>query len=70
MTQEAAGAALLTDADLAKRWGVSAKTIKRWRSEGKTPESLKIGRRGGFGQGVRYRIEDVIAFEEKHRSAK
>ena len=70
MSQEAAEAALLTDAGLAKRWSVSARTIKRWRAAGKTPTSLPIGHNGGFGQGVRYRLDDVIAFEdEKKKSA-
>lgn len=69
MTEGAASAALLTDADLAKRWGVTPRTIKTWRKAGKTPASLPIGRRGGFGQGVKYRIEDVIAFENKAKEA-
>lgn len=70
MSQEAAEAALLTDAGLAKRWAVSTRTIKRWRAEGKTPASLPIGHNGGFGQGVRYRLDDVIAFEDaKKKSA-
>lgn len=56
---------LLTDAHLAKRWKVSARTIKNWRRAGKPmPPALKIGRRGGFGQGVMTRLSDVIAFEE------
>lgn len=69
MDQGAASAALLTDAQLAKRWGLSARTIKRWRAEnkGKTPPCLPIGHRGGLGQGVRYRLDDVIAFEDARK---
>lgn len=66
-TKEAAQAALLTDKDLAKRWGVSVRTIGRWRADGKTPPSVAIGHRGGFGQGVRYRLDDVIAFEDARK---
>lgn len=65
MSQEAVESALLTDADLARRWGVTPRTIKRWRAAGKTPASLPIGQKGGFGQGVRYRLDDVIAFEDE-----
>ena len=55
--------ALLTDDDLAKRWRKSVRTIKRWRKEGKTPVAVPLGHKGGFGQGVMYRLEDVQAFE-------
>ncbi len=64
MNQEAAKADLLTEPDLARRWGVTTRTIKRWRAAGKTPPSLPIGHKGGMGQGVRYRLDDVIAFED------
>lgn len=60
-------AVLLTDSALAKRWGVTARTIKRWRAKGKTPPCIQIGHKGGFGQGVRYRLDDVIAFENAHK---
>lgn len=59
---------MLTDALLAKRWKVTPSTIKKWRRENKPmPPALKIGRRGGFGQGVMYRLSDVMAFEESKR---
>lgn len=68
--KEVAPATLLTDFGLAQRWGVTARTIKRWRAEGqgKVPPSIQIGHRGGFGQGVRYRLEDVIAFEDARKN--
>ncbi|ARV77137.1 hypothetical protein SKUL_38 [Pseudomonas phage Skulduggery] len=70
MTSGAAtDAALLSDADLAVRWGVSTRTIKAWRKDGKTPASMPIGKRGGFGQGVRYRLDDVIAFEDAKKES-
>ena len=61
-------AALLTDADLAERWGVSPRTIKKWRAAGKTPTHIAIGHKGGFGQGVRYALEDVLAFEQAKKN--
>jgi predicted site-specific integrase-resolvase len=42
---------------LADRWDVSEATLERWRSEGIGPVFLKLR-----GQ-VRYRIEDIEAFE-------
>lgn len=64
MSLEAASADLLTEPELARRWGLTPRTIKRWRADGKVPPYLPIGQRGGFGQGVRYRLDDVIAFED------
>jgi Helix-turn-helix domain len=42
---------------LAERWNISAKTLERWRWAGDGPRFIKIG---GL---VRYRLEDVEAFE-------
>lgn len=44
---------------LAQHWLLSAGTLERWRCEGIGPVYLKIG-----GQ-VRYRIYDIMAFEEQ-----
>lgn len=60
-------APLLSDKDLADRWGLSVRTIKSRRAAGLVPKSVPLGRRGGFGQGVRYRLEDVIAFEKEQQ---
>ena len=49
---------LLTPGDLGRRWSKSRMTIYRWCRDGVLP-SLKIG------VGVRFRPEDVLAFEEK-----
>ena len=42
---------------LAERWGISARTLERWRWIGGGPRYLKIGGR------VVYRLDDVEAFE-------
>ena len=42
---------------LARRWGLSPSTLERWRHKRKGPPHLKIGGR------VRYRLQDVEAFE-------
>ena len=43
--------------ELAKRWGISPRTLERWRSIGFGPAFLKLGGR------VAYRLADVEAFE-------
>ena len=49
----------LTPGDLAEREGVPLKTVYQWNSEGTGPRYLKIGRH------VRYRLADVIAWENE-----
>ena len=48
---------VLTEADLASRWGMSPKTLQRWRTEGRGPHYLKLGKR------VTYTINAMIAYE-------
>jgi excisionase family DNA binding protein len=48
----------LTIDDLADRCGVPRMTVERWNSRGGGPAFMKIGRH------VRYRLQDVIAWEE------
>lgn len=50
----------LTVQDLAQRLDVSVSTIRRWRLAGKDPRAFKIG------QSVRYRLTDVIEWENNH----
>jgi hypothetical protein len=50
----------LHQADLARRWNVSPRTLERWRWLRKGPPYLKIGGR------VAYRLCDVEAFEAAH----
>jgi hypothetical protein len=49
----------LNEADLAKRWWVSRKTLQRWRQTGDGIPHTKIGHR------VIYAMADVLAFEAK-----
>ncbi|MCB1489270.1 MAG: DNA-binding protein [Bauldia sp.] len=51
----------LTESQLAERWQLSERTLIRWRVEAKGPAWLKLNGR------VRYRLEDVVAFERQRR---
>ena len=53
----------LNQRELAKRWGISPRTLERWRSIGFGPAFLKIGSR------VAYRLVDIEAFETAQRQA-
>ncbi len=59
-TRVATGDVFLTEYDLAVRWKVSAKKLQadRWHEKG--VPFLKIGR------AVRYRLAEVISYEERH----
>lgn len=48
---------LLTQGELAKRWGKSEATIERYRALGNSPRFLKIGGK------VLFREEDVLEYE-------
>jgi predicted DNA-binding transcriptional regulator AlpA len=48
---------VLNENELAQRWGISPKTLQRWRSEGRGPRYLKLSKR------VSYPVEAVIGFE-------
>lgn len=48
---------VLNENELAQRWGVSPKTLQRWRSEGRGPRYLKLSKRVG------YPVDAVIEFE-------
>jgi hypothetical protein len=50
----------LTDEELAARWRVAVKTLRNARVAGRLLGFVKIGRC------VRYRLSEVIAFEEEH----
>lgn len=51
----------LTQADLARHWRLSGRTLARWRAEGYGPPWAVLG------GSVRYRREDVRAFEAAHQ---
>ncbi|MFI6732086.1 helix-turn-helix transcriptional regulator [Nonomuraea sp. NPDC050451] len=49
----------LSPEDLAARFNMSLSTIYKWNSEGTGPRFMKIGKH------VRYKLEDVRAWEDK-----
>lgn len=49
----------LDEVELATRWGLSVKTLRRWRQEHLGPVFCKLGAR------VTYLISEVEAFERK-----
>lgn len=48
---------VLNENELAQRWGVSPKTLQRWRSEGRGPRYLKLSKRVG------YPVDAIVEFE-------
>jgi Helix-turn-helix domain len=56
---------MLTPEELAARWGISPYTLAGRRQHGEGPPFLKLGHRT-----VRYRLEDVEAFEAASRSGR
>lgn len=59
MRLETTPGALLTPHSLADRYGLPVATIYRWRSTGTGPRGFRVGK---F---VRYRLEDVEAWENE-----
>ena len=53
----------LNQNELSLRWGVSPRTLERWRWRKQGPAYLKIGGR------VVYRSEDILSFEAAQRRA-
>ena len=53
----------LNQNQLSLRWGVSPRTLERWRWLNQGPAFLKIGGR------VAYRLEDIKAYEVERRRA-
>lgn len=54
----------LTIQDLSERLGVKVQTIRHWRMRGEGPRSFSPG-----GRLVRYRLEDVEAWEREQLEA-
>jgi predicted site-specific integrase-resolvase len=50
----------LNQIDLSRRWGISPRTLERWRWLGEGPVFVKLGGR------VAYRFEDIEAYEQAH----
>jgi len=57
---------MLSRVELARRWGTSKRTVDRKREMGLLPWLDLSQGRGGRPQ-VRFRLEDILAFEEKAR---
>ena len=49
----------LSPKELAERWNLRYGTLARWRHDGTGPSFMK------FGKCVRYRLEDVIEYEQR-----
>ena len=52
---------ILTERALAVRWKMSVRSLQRWRSSGTGPAWMRIG---GC---IRYRLEDILSFEQSCR---
>ena len=59
-TRSGPSKAALNEHELAARWGISVKTLRRWRQEQLGPVFCKLGAR------VIYRITDVEAHERRN----
>ena len=50
----------LNQKELSRRWGISHRTLERWRWLGEGPAFVKLGGR------VAYRFEDIETYEQAH----
>lgn len=48
---------VLTETELANRWGISPKTLQRWRTEGRGPHYMKLSKR------VTYPLDEITEYE-------
>lgn len=55
---------ILTSKELAERWKMTDQILRKWRMENKGPKYFKLGESGKAS--VRYRLEDVEAWEKQH----
>ena len=51
----------LNEIELGRRWGVSPKSLQRWRTENRGPAYLKLSKR------VTYAMEDIVAYEASQK---
>jgi hypothetical protein len=58
---ERAPSSFVSEAALAVRWDISCRTLQRWRSQREGPAFSIIG------GSVRYRVEDILHYETRHR---
>lgn len=55
----------LTPEQLARRWNMSAGTLKNWRAQGRGPRYVALT--DGKRPPIRYLVADVEAYERKQR---
>lgn len=53
----------LNQKQLAERWHMHPRTLENWRQQGRGPKYFKL--HDGPKAPVRYRMEDIIAYESK-----
>jgi predicted site-specific integrase-resolvase len=56
---------ILTPKELCERWKIADNTLRKWRVANVGPAYIKLGE--GRNSEVRYRIDDVEAFEKSNR---
>lgn len=49
----------ITPSELAQRWRISAQTLANWRSAGRGPPYIRLGR------GILYRLSEIEALEHE-----
>ncbi|WP_324754002.1 hypothetical protein [Roseovarius sp. Pro17] len=59
---EKAASSFVSEATLAHHWDISCRTLQRWRSLREGPAFSIIG------GSVRYRIQDIFDYENRHRN--
>ena len=52
---------VLNENELAQRWGVSPKTLQRWRSEERGPPYIKLSK------AIRYPVDEIVTYEQAIR---
>ncbi len=50
---------------VAKKWGISEKTLQRWRGSGDGPEYVKFGGRVRYSEGAIKKYEDEGSLDKK-----
>lgn len=58
---------LLTQKELAARWGISERWVEKLRARGTGPAFLKLGDSPTL-KTIRYRLADIEAYEEERRT--
>lgn len=54
---------MITEDQLAARWGVHPGTLEAWRRNKKGPKFIKLGE--GKRAPVRYRLDDIVEYERE-----